>query len=211
MTMQPLSYLNSRHLSCLSSRHVSFLNSRHPSCLKRRHLQHLRLPGDQALPTPGGRDSSRLGLSVRTWFAEAATAADLNGGAGGPPKPRAAYENQPDGAAGRPSGPDGAQEGPWGRRGVPRGSEHQLCTNTGQASDPSDDHKPRAALKGTHFFWRKLTYPKNDIFFGFSVTRQTALPIQIVPRFCASGCGRFKKLKLLYGCQNPLCWDIVGD
>ena len=29
------------------------------------------------LPTPGGRDGGRLGLSVRTWFAEAATAADL--------------------------------------------------------------------------------------------------------------------------------------
>ena len=36
-------------------------------------------------------------------------------------------------------GPDGAPEGPWGRRGVPRGSEHQLCTNTGQSSDPLDD------------------------------------------------------------------------
>ena len=35
-------------------------------------------PGtSQVLPTPGGRDSGRLGLSVRTWLAEAATAADL--------------------------------------------------------------------------------------------------------------------------------------
>ena len=34
-------------------------------------------------PTPGSRDSSRLGLSVRTWLAEAATAADLKGGSGG--------------------------------------------------------------------------------------------------------------------------------
>ena len=36
----------------------------------------------QVLPTPGGLDSSRLGLSVRTWLAEAATAADLKGGLG---------------------------------------------------------------------------------------------------------------------------------
>ena len=40
-------------------------------------------PGtSQVLPTPGGRDSGRLGLSVRTWLAEAATAADLKGGSG---------------------------------------------------------------------------------------------------------------------------------
>ena len=49
-------------------------------------------------------------------------------------------------------GPDGDPEGPWGRRGVPRGSEHQSCTNTGQSSDPSDDYMLRAALEGTHFF-----------------------------------------------------------
>ena len=42
---------------------------------------------------------------------------------------------EPPGA--RPSGPDGAPEGPWGRRGVPRGSEHQLRTDTEQSSDPS--------------------------------------------------------------------------
>ena len=41
--------------------------------------------------------------------------------------------------------------------------------------------------------------------FGFSVTRQTAMPIRIVPRFCARGCGRFEKL--LYGCRNPSRWD----
>ena len=41
-------------------------------------------PGtSQVLPTPGGRDSGRLGLSVRTWLAEAATAADFKGGLGG--------------------------------------------------------------------------------------------------------------------------------
>ena len=31
------------------------------------------------------------------------------------------------------------------------------------------------------------------------------MPIRIVPRFCARGCGRFEKL--LYGCRNPLRWD----
>ena len=83
---------------------------------------------------------------------------------GGPPKPGAAYENQPDGAAGGPpgsrrTGPDGAPEGLWGRHGVPRVSEHQSCTNTGQSSDPSDDYMLRAALECT-FFWRKQTYLK---------------------------------------------------
>ena len=121
----------------------------------------------------------------------------------GPPKPAgAAYENQPDGAAGRPSGPDEAPESAWGRRGMPRGSEHQSCTDMGQSSDPSDDYKPRAALEGTHFFLAENRHaPKIDLFFGFIVTRQTAMPIQIVPRFCARGYGRFQKL--LYQCQNP--------
>ena len=42
--------------------------------------------------------------------------------------------------------------------------------------------------------------PKNrDV--RFSVTRQTALPIRIVLRFCVGGCGRFEKLA--YGCRNP--------
>ena len=47
-------------------------------------------PGtSQVLPTSGGRDSGRLGLSARTWLAEAATAADLKGGSGGAkPPPR---------------------------------------------------------------------------------------------------------------------------
>ena len=46
-------------------------------------------PGtSQVLPTPGGRDSGRLGLSVRTWLAEAATAADLKGGSGGASPPQ---------------------------------------------------------------------------------------------------------------------------
>ena len=38
-------------------------------------------------------------------------------------------------------------------------------------------------------------------FFGFSVTRQTAMPIRTAPRFCLGGCGRFEKL--LYGCRDP--------
>ena len=37
--------------------------------------------------------------------------------------------------------------------------------------------------------------------FRFSVTRQTAMPIRIVPRFCAGVCGRFEKLP--YSCRNP--------
>ena len=48
---------------------------------------------------------------------------------------------------------------------MPRGSEHQSCTDMGQSGDPSDDYKPRAALIGTLFFFftkidmaRKLTY-----------------------------------------------------
>ena len=36
----------------------------------------------------GGCDSSRLGLGVRTWPAEAATAADLKGGSGGAKPPQ---------------------------------------------------------------------------------------------------------------------------
>ena len=49
-------------------------------------------PGtSQVLPImiPGGRDSGRLGLSVRTWLAEAATAANLKGGSGGGEDPPA--------------------------------------------------------------------------------------------------------------------------
>ena len=50
-------------------------------------------PGtSQVLPTPGGRNSGRLGLSVRTWLAEAATAADLKGGSGGRSPPRKKFE-----------------------------------------------------------------------------------------------------------------------
>ena len=67
---------------------------------------------------------------------------------------------------------------------------------------PAGDYMLRAALVVTHFFSeRKPTCPKNDSFVGFIVTRQTAMPIQIVPRFCARGYGRFEKL--LYRCQNP--------
>ena len=42
----------------------------------------------QVLPIPGGRDSGRLGLSVRTWLAEAAIAAELKGGVWGGDPPR---------------------------------------------------------------------------------------------------------------------------
>ena len=55
-----------------------------------------------------------------------------------------------------------------GRRGVPKGSEHQSWTNTGHSSDPSDDYKPRAALEGTFFFFLGENWhpPKVDLFFG---------------------------------------------
>ena len=67
---------------------------------------------------------------------------------------------------------------------------------------PSFDYMLRAALVVTYFFLgeNRHAHP-NDSFFGFIVTRQTAMPIQIVPRFCARGYSRFKKL--LYRCQNP--------
>ena len=40
--------------------------------------------------------------------------------------------------------------------------------------------------------------PTQIAIFAFSATRQTAMPIRIVPRFCARGCGRSEKL--LCGC-----------
>ena len=43
--------------------------------------------------------------------------------------------------------------------------------------------------------------PLPFLFFGFSVTRQTAMPIRTAPRFCLGGCGWFEKL--LYGCRDP--------
>ena len=45
-------------------------------------------------------------------------------------------------------------------------------------------------------------------FFGFSVTRQTAMPIRTAPRFCLGGCGRFEKL--LYGCRDPWRLHVSG-
>ena len=45
-------------------------------------------PAHTFFSTPGGRDSGRLGLSVRTWLAEAATAADLKVGSGGAKPPQ---------------------------------------------------------------------------------------------------------------------------
>ena len=61
----------------------------------------------------------------------------------------------------------GALKGLWGRRGLPRRSEHQSCANTGQSSDPSDDYMPRAALEGTHFFWAKTDMAPKMNYFGF--------------------------------------------
>ena len=79
-------------------------------------------------------------------------------GVAGRPNRGGAYKAGSDGAAGvrRGSvgsrrGPGGPVETPWGRRGVPRGSVHQSCTDTGQSSDSSDDYKLRAALIGIHF------------------------------------------------------------
>ena len=45
-------------------------------------------------------------------------------------------------------------------------------------------------------------------FFGFSVTRQTAMPIRTAPRFCLGGCGWFEKL--LYGCRDPSRLHVSG-
>ena len=89
------------------------------------------------------------------------------------------------GSAGGPLGPDEAPEGSWGHGGVPKGSEHQSCTDTGRSSDLSDDYMLRAALKGTFFFGENQHASQNQEFVGFIVTRQTALPIQIVSKFCA--------------------------
>ena len=47
-----------------------------------------------------------------------------------------------------PLGTDRAPEGLWGRHGVPRGSVHQLCTDTGQSSDPSSPDGYRRAKTG---------------------------------------------------------------
>ena len=54
----------------------------------------------------------------------------------------------------------------------------------------------------------RTMFRTNIAILGFSVTRQTAMPIRIVPRFCARGYGRFEKL--LYGCRNPSRWDKTG-
>ena len=43
---------------------------------------------------------------------------------------------------------------------------------------------------------------------GFSVTRQTAMPIRTAPRFCLWGCGRFEML--LYGCRDPSRLHVSG-
>ena len=85
----------------------------------------------------------------------------------GPPKPGRLLLNRVRRcrrrSAGGPLGPDGAPEGPWGRRRVPYGSVHQLCTNTGQSSDPSGDYMLRAALVVTHFFLGENRHAQNII------------------------------------------------
>ena len=51
-------------------------------------------------------------------------------------------------------------------------------------------------------FFRESNLPRSVLpIFWFIVTRQTAMLIQIAPKFCAGGYGPFQKL--LYGCQNP--------
>ena len=55
-------------------------------------------------------------------------------------------------------GPVGSRRGPespWGRRGMPRGSVHKLCTDTGQSSDPSS---PVGSCRA-----------KTEVLFGFVV------------------------------------------
>ena len=51
----------------------------------------------------------------------------------------------------------------------------------------------------------RTTFQTNIAIFGFSLTRQTTMPIRIVPRFCARGYRRFEKL--LYGCQKSSRWE----
>ena len=52
---------------------------------------------------------------------------------------------------------------------MPRRSEHQSCTDTGQSGDPSDDYKPQAVLEGTHFFFAKIDIPQKLTYFGGSL------------------------------------------
>ena len=63
---------------------------------------------------------------------------------------------------------------------MPKGSDHQLCTNRGQSSDPLDDYKPRAALEDTHFFERKSTSPQNlTYFWGLSQLAKRLCPFKL--------------------------------
>ena len=48
---------------------------------------------------------------------------------------------------------------------MPRGSEHQSCTNTGQSSDLLDDYKLRAALISTFSFSAKIDIPRKLTYF----------------------------------------------
>ena len=106
-------------------------------------------------------------------------------------------------------GSAGSPTGPWRARGDAVGSRMGPYINRAPIRDsratrraPAGDYMLRAALVVTHFFLGENRHaPKNVSFSGFIVTRQTAMPIQIVPRFCARGYDRFEKL--LYRCRNP--------
>ena len=110
---------------------------------------------------------------------------------------------------------------PWARHGVPTSPPRRRRARRrlgglvgtpwraqGVQTSMRDSRATRRMTTCSELRW-KLTFflsenrhsLKNDTFFGFIVTRQTAMPIQIVPRFCARGYGRFEKL--LYCCQNP--------
>ena len=89
------------------------------------------------------------------------------------PKPGGSYETGADRAGCWPSGPGETPQGPTGRTAGPGG----LWTRRGV---PAGDYMPRAALVVTHFFLGENRHaPKIDLFFGFIVTRQTAMPIQL--------------------------------
>ena len=122
----------------------------------------------------------------------------------GPPKPGAAYKNQPDGAAGGPPGgrrsPTGAQTARGDAVACPRGPNINCEPIRDSRATCRMTTSPKLRWKA-HFFGRKSTSAKCDIFFGFVTTRQTAMPIQIVSKFCARGYGRCQQL--LYQCQNP--------
>ena len=52
----------------------------------------------------------------------------------------------PPGVRRGPLGPDGPPEGPWGRRRVPYGSIHQLCTDT-ELSSPVGSRRAKSRFR----------------------------------------------------------------